>query len=366
MHAIPFVNLHRQYENIGREINEAVADVIKRQNFINGPVVREFSAVFNAAIGAAHGFGCSNGTAAISLALEALGVGRGDEVITVAHSFFATVEAIYHVGAKPVFVDIDPQTYTIDLSKIEVTPRTKAIIPVHIYGNPADMDPLMALAAKQGLYVVEDAAQAHLASYRGRCAGTIGDAGTFSFYPGKNLGAYGDAGFVTARNPDVARLLSSLIDHGRQSKYTHDIIGYNQRMDEIQAAVLKVKLSYLKSWTDRRRQLAERYDSALRRDGFKTIVSFEGANPVYHLYVVEVANRDNVLESLRAAGIGCGVHYPVPLHQQPALLNGDGKGVSLPVTERVAGRILSLPICGDLTDAEQDRVIEAFLKTARP
>jgi len=366
MTRIPFVNLNRQYERIRGDVDAVLSDVLARQNFINGPLSKAFAQNFNAAIGSPYGHGCSNGTAAISLALEALGVGPGDEVVTVAHTFIATIEAIYHVGATPVFVDIDPDTYTMDVAKIVVTDRTRAIMPVHIYGNMANMDAIIALAKKHDLLVIEDSAQAHLATYKGRYAGTIGDAGTFSFYPGKNLGAYGDAGFVTTRSEAVSARLARLIDHGRLSKYEHDIIGYNQRIDEIQAGILDVKLRHLAEWTHNRRSRAARYDAALSARGFKTMVQQQDSEAVYHLYVVEVSNREETLAHLNAEGIGCGVHYPVPLHRQPALKGSMPADVALPVTERVADRIMSLPICGELTDAEQDAAIAAFLKVARP
>jgi dTDP-4-amino-4,6-dideoxygalactose transaminase len=365
---IPFVDLEGQYRKLQPEMAVAIDAVLESRAFIQGPYAAKFEKEFAGAMGAKHGLGCANGTAAISLALEALGIGRGDEIITVSHTFFATAEAIHHVGATPIFIDIDPHSYTMDPALLEpaITPRTKAVIPVHLYGTPADMDPIMEVARRHDLKVIEDSAQAHLATYRGAFAGALADAATFSFYPGKNLGAYGDAGFVSTSSDEVAERLRRLRDHGRLSKYEHDVIGYNQRMDGLQAAVLSVKLKYLAGWTANRRRNAARYDSKLRPRGFKTIEPSNEARSAYHLYVVEVENRNETLKALTEAGIGCGVHYPVPLHLQPALIaQGPGRG-SLPVTERVADRVLSLPMCGELTDAQIDKVCDNFLGVARP
>ncbi|MDX2221368.1 MAG: DegT/DnrJ/EryC1/StrS family aminotransferase [Rhodospirillaceae bacterium] len=363
---IPLVNLQRQYAALKAEIDAAVADVMARQAFIHGERVAAFTKAWLAALGATHGSACGNGTAAISVALRALGIGPGDEVITTAHTFFATAEAIFTVGATPAFTDIDPRSYTLDIATATVTPRTRAILPVHLYGGAADMDAILALAAQHNLKVIEDTAQAHLASHQGRALGTIGDAGTFSFYPGKNLGAYGDAGFTVARDAQVAALIAKLVDHGRESKYAHDVIGDNLRMDEIQAAVLSVKLPHLPTWTARRQAIAAFYDSRLKPRGFKVIEPLPGTICVYHLYVVEVGNRDEVLARLKAQGIAAGVHYPLPLHRQPALARLPCAQVRLPHTERTADRVLSLPICGDITDTEAERVINAFLSAARP
>ncbi len=363
---IPLVNLQRQYAGIKSEVDAAIAGVIGRQEFINGREVRAFTEAYLKVFGAQHGAACDNGTSAIELALKALGIGPGDEVVTVAHTFFATVEAILNVGATPVFAEIDPRSYTLDPGSILITPRTRAILPVHLYGAVADMNAIMALAKKHNLKVIEDTAQAHLATHHGEVAGTIGDAGTFSFYPGKNLGAYGDGGFVIAREKRVADLIAKLADHGRASKYGHDVVGGNVRMDEIQAAVLRVKLPHLRRWTERRQAVAQFYDSRLKPAGFKVIEALAHTSCVYHLYVVEVSDRDATFEKLKANGIGAGVHYPVPLHQQPALAQMTASAVSLPKTEAAAQRVLSLPICADITDAEAESVVTTFLKTARP
>jgi dTDP-4-amino-4,6-dideoxygalactose transaminase len=363
---IPFVDLAAQYAKLKPEMDDAIAAVLKSRAFIQGPFVSKFEGEFSSKLGAAFGLGCANGTAAISLALEALGIARGDEVITVAHTFIATAEAICHVGAIPVFVDIDPLSYNMDPAAFDaaITPRTRAVIPVHLYGTPCDLDPIMRIASKHGIKVVEDAAQAHLATYRGRYAGAIGDCGTFSFYPGKNLGAYGDAGFVTCRDANVAKTLGKLRDHGRLAKYEHDMVGYNQRMDGLQAAVLSVKLRHLDHWTEARRRTAARYDARLRQAGFKTIEPPPMSVSSYHLYVVEVSNRDETIRSLLDKGIETGIHYPVPLHIQPALARYRDK--LLPVTERVASRVLSLPMCAELSEDAAEEVCATFLRQAMP
>lgn len=363
---IPLVNLQRQYASMKAEIDAAIAGVLARQEFINGREVKAFTAAYLQALGAKHGAACANGTVAIELALKALGVGPGDEVVTVAHTFFATAEAILNVGATPVFADIEPKSYTLDPKTVRITPKTRAIMPVHLYGGASDMDAIMALAAQHKLKVIEDAAQCHLATYRGAMLGAIGDAGTFSFYPGKNLGAYGDAGFVTAKEAKVAEYIAKLADHGRLSKYSHDVMGGNSRMDELQAAVLSAKLKHLAAWTARRQAVAYMYDTKLKAAGFKVIEPQPDTTCVYHVYVVEVANRDEAFDALRAAGVGVGVHYPLPLHRQPALKDLPCAKASLPVTEAAAARVLSLPICADITDSEVETVIQTFLKTARP
>ncbi len=368
MLAIPFVDLAAQYAALKDEVGAAIEHVIESQAFIQGPFVKQFEAEFCAVHGARHGVGCSNGTAAIELALQALGVGAGDEVITVPNTFFATVEAIVRVGATPVFVDINPRTHGIDGRAIEaaVTAKTRAILPVHLYGNPCDMDAVMAVAGRHGLIVVEDAAQAHLATYRGRFAGTIGDAGTFSFYPGKNLGAYGDAGFVFSRSAAVGATIRKLLDHGRMGKYEHDVMGANNRMDGIQAAVLSVKLRHLAQWTRTRRAHAALYAELLEGSGATLVQTTEGAESARHLLVIEVGNRDEVAEHLRGHGVATGIHYPLPLHLQPALASLNRPSGSFPVTERAAGRILSLPICGSLTSDTVELIAARVRDVARP
>jgi dTDP-4-amino-4,6-dideoxygalactose transaminase len=364
--SIPLVDLATQYAGIKGEIAVAIDRVLEAQSFIQGEFVAAFEAEFNAAHGAAYGVGCSNGTAAILLALQALGVGAGDEVISVPNTFIATAEAIVYAGATPVFVDVDPRTHCIDPGLIEaaITPKTKAILPVHLFGNPCDMDALMAIANRHCLAVVEDCAQAHLATYRGHHVGTFGDAATFSFYPGKNLGAYGDAGHVFSRTRAHDAMVRKLIDHGRTGKYEHDVVGFNNRMDAIQAAVLSVKLRHLPRWTERRRQNAALYAKLLAGSAATIVQATEGAEPVHHLLVIELGNRDRVAAHLRAEGIASGVHYPIPLHLQPAFAALGLKKGRFPVTERAADRILSLPICGELRSEQVERIAAAVLAIA--
>jgi len=364
---IPLVDLASQYEALKADIHAAIEDVFRAGLFIQGPAVAAFEKSFASKMGAGHGIGCANGTASLSLALEALGVGDGDEVITVSHTFIATAEAICHVGARPVFVDIEPAAYGMDPALLEavITPRTRAIIPVHLYGAPCDMDPILAIARKHDLKVIEDAAQAHFATYRGRSVGSLGDCGSFSFYPGKNLGAYGDAGFISTNADDTALLLRKMRDHGRTSKYEHDIIGYNQRMDALQAAILSVKLKHIDDWIAARRKIAAHYDSRLRPAGFKTIAPRPDTEPVYHLYVVEASNRDAIADALARGGIATGVHYPVPLHKQAAL-SKSGPHRPLPVTETAAARVISLPIYPELSLQNVDRICDLFLRCAQP
>jgi dTDP-4-amino-4,6-dideoxygalactose transaminase len=349
---IPLVDLEAQYRQIKGEIGPMIEEVLASKAFIQGKYAAAFEKEFAALHRAAHCVGCSNGTTALFLALKALGIGAGDEVITTPNTFIATAEAICHVGAVPVFVDIDPDSYTIDTSQIEskITPRTKALIPVHIHGNPCRMDRIMAIAKAHGLRVIEDCAQAHLATFDGRPVGSFGDAGAFSFYPGKNLGAYGDAGAVITSDAQLAETMRTLADHGRDTKYTHKVIGYNLRMDGLQAGILSVKLKYLREWTELRKKNAGIYRSLL--DGFDRVKLprvQELSEHVFHLFVVQVPERDRVLAHLNLEGIGAGIHYPVPLHLQPALAYlGYGRG-DFPVAEHAAEHMLSLPMYPELT-----------------
>lgn len=364
-HDIPLVDLARQYEGIADEIQSALAEVIQSFSFIQGRRVADFEKTFTAATGIPHGTGCANGTVAIALALEAAGVARDDEVITVAHTFAATAEAIVQIGARPVFVDVEPGSYTMDPSMLEraITPRTKAVIPVHLYGTPADMESISGIAAGHGLHIIEDCAQAPLARSQGMPVGSFGTAATFSFYPGKNLGAYGDAGFLASKDPDLVQTCRSLLNHGRSSKYEHAVSGYNYRMDEMQAAVLSVKLPYLARWNERRREVAALYDAAFAEKGLAGIRPRPGDLPVYHLYVIEVSNRDEAVVALDDQGVKTVIHYPVPLHRQLAFkefMSGD-----LPETERAASRVLSLPMFPEISESEIDRVIDAVTQVAR-
>ncbi|MFN8549729.1 MAG: DegT/DnrJ/EryC1/StrS family aminotransferase, partial [Candidatus Eisenbacteria bacterium] len=299
---IPLVDLKAQYARIQGEVDAAISEVIHATAFIGGPAVKRFEQNFARFSGAAHGVGCSSGTSALHLALLAAGVGPGDEVITVSHTFIATAEIVRPMGARVRFVDIDLDTYCMDPAALSaaITPKTKVILPVHIYGHPADMDPIQKIAQQHGVRVVEDAAQAHGAKYNGRSCGSLAPLATFSFYPGKNLGAYGDAGMVLAESAEEAARMSSLANHGRAEKYLHNEEGYNYRLDGVQAAILDVKLKHLAQWNEERRRAARLYDERLKGVAGVTIPNVAPyAEPVYHLYVVRVAERDRVLSALR-------------------------------------------------------------------
>ncbi len=349
---VPFLDLHAQNSPLRGEINAAMQEVIDASAFASGPFVKKFEDEFSLFCNCPFAVGVGSGTEAIWLTLLALGIGRGDEVITVPNTFIATAEAITFCGASPVFVDVDDETCTMDPRLIEraITPRTKALIPVHLYGQMADMDPILELARSRGLYVIEDACQAHGAEYRGRKAGSMGDAGCFSFYPGKNLGAFGEAGAVVTKDMELARKIETLRDHGQPRKYHHTLIGWNARMDGIQAAVLRVKLRHLYQWNSRRRAYARIYDQ-LFEDLKDIAVPKQAADRthVYHLYVIRAANRNQIMATLGRKGIGCGIHYPVPLHLQEAYASLGLKSGAFPVAERCAEEALSLPIYPELT-----------------
>ena len=360
--SIPLADLQAQYQAIGEEIDAAIQRVISKSSFILGPEVTNFEQAFAAYCGAAHCVGVSSGTAALELALRALGVGPGDEVITVAHTFIATAEAISAVGAKPVFVDIEPHSYNLapEAFAEAITPRTRAVMPVHLYGQPADMTRINRIAREHGLRVIEDAAQAHGATWEGRRAGVLGDAACFSFYPGKNLGAYGDAGAVVTNRAEIAEQVRLLRNHGRRAKYLHEQIGFGERLDALQAAILGAKLSHLGKWIEERNRLAARYTSRLADLELVLPQVSEQARHAWHLYVVRTPRRDEMLEHLHQQGIGAGVHYPIPLHLQPAYAElGYGRG-DLPVTELVADTCLSLPLYPEMTEEQQDRVIQCI------
>jgi dTDP-4-amino-4,6-dideoxygalactose transaminase len=311
--------------------------------------------------------GCANGTSAITVALRALEIGPGDEVLVPNHTFFGTVEPVVEVGAVPVLVDIDPQYHQLDLEDAarKVTKKTKCIIPVHLYGLPEPMDQIMAFAGRHGLRVIEDCAQAHLAKWNGQPVGIFGDIATFSFYPGKNLGAFGDAGFIMTQNEKLFTWIKKYINHARQDKYIHEFFGGNFRMDGMQGAVLTAKLSPIAEWTERRRELAKAYDEEFKAKGFCVLKPRPGSEPVYHLYVIEVSNREQVMEELDRKKIGYGVHYPVPLNQQPAFERFGYKKGQFPVSERMASRILSLPFFPEMTVEQMQTVTKEFLKVAR-
>ena len=362
---IPLVDLRAQYAELRDEIDDAVRRVIESSQFILGPEVTAFEEAFADYVGSPACVGVASGTAALHLALVACGVGLGDEIITTPHTFIATAEAISHTGARPVFVDIDPDTYTLDpeLVRRALTPRTRAIVPVHLYGHPADMTPLLELAERHGLWIVEDAAQAHGAEYDGKRCGAIGHLAAFSFFPGKNLGAYGDAGAVTGSSVELLERVRKLRDHGRTSKYVHDTIGYGERLDALQAAILKVKLRHLERWTEARRRIAARYAAGLSAAAVQLPREKPGARHVYHLYVVQADERDELLSGLVDAGVGAGVHYPVPLHRQPAY--GSMGDLVFPVTERAASRVVSLPVYPELSDPEVDYVVDQVVRLTR-
>ena len=356
---VPLVDLHAQYQTIRPAIDAAIQSVIERTAFIMGSDVHAFEAEFARYCTATHAVGVASGTAALELTLRACGIGAGDEVITSAHTFIATAEAISAVGARPVFADIDQSTYNLAPRAVEaaLTPATRAILPVHIYGQPANMDEMCAIADRRDIFVIEDAAQAHGATWNGRTVGVLGHAACFSFYPGKNLGAYGDAGAVTTNDARIAEQVALLRNHGRHSKYLHDIKGYGERMDTLQAAILRAKLTHLADWTAARRRLAARYTELLA--GCELVLPHVApqANPAWHLYVLRTPERDAMLAYLNEHGIGAGVHYPVPLHLQPAYADLGYRRGDLPVTETVADTCLSLPLYPEMTDEQQEYVV---------
>lgn len=361
---VPFLNLRAQHDPIRAELLAAFAEVIDANAFAGGPYVASFEQDFAAFCGTSHAIGVGNGTEALWLALLAMGVGPGDEVITVSATFMATAEAITYCGAKPVFVDINEETHTLDPAQIEnaITPRTKAIIPVHLYGQMADMDPIMDIAQRHKLWVIEDACQAHGAEYKGRKAGSIGHAGCFSFYPGKNLGALGEAGAVVTNDSALAEEIRTFRDHGQKTKYHHSRIGWNGRMDGLQGAALRIKLRHLARGNAARRAHAAHYDQLLENaNGIVVPRVAADRVSVFHLYVVRVSNRDRVLSDLAQRGIACGIHYPKPVHLQEAYASLAVKPGALPVTERCAAEILSLPMFPELT-REQLALVAGELK----
>jgi dTDP-4-amino-4,6-dideoxygalactose transaminase len=343
---VPFVDLKSLHHDIQGELREVFDRVLDQSTFVLGPEVQRFEQEFAAYIGTKHCIALNTGTAALHLTLAALGVGPGDEVITVAHTFIATAEAISAVGAKPVFIDINPVSFTMDpfLLEVAITGRTRAIIPVDLYGQVADMDAILDIAAQHGIPVIEDACQAHGAEYKGRKAGSFGIAGCFSFYPGKNLGACGEGGAVTTNDPELAHNIRLWRDHGSSKRYEHVFPGLNMRMEGIQGGILSVKLKYLDRWNDQRRVAAAAYDLALANTEIDTPTEMVHNRHVYHLYVVQSDNRDALRERLAEAGIETGLHYPTPLHLQEAYRSLGYKLGDFPVTERVKSRILSLPI----------------------
>ncbi len=348
---IAFLDLKAQLATIREEVDLAIREVLDSGIFVGGPVVEKFEQEFAAYCNVRHSVAVNSGTDALRFALLALGVGRGDEVITAANTFIATTEAISQTGAEPVLVDVSPRCYTIDPAQVQskISRRTRAIIPVHLYGQVADMDELSALTGKHGIHLLEDACQAHGAEYRGRRAGSLGVAGCFSFYPGKNLGAYGEGGAVTTNDPAIAERVRMLRDHGQSQKYVHVFEGYNGRLDTLQCAILRVKLRHLDDWNRKRRERAELYGKLLG-DGLPVTVPAElpGRKHVYHLYVIRLRNRDRVRAELANHGIQTGLHYPVPLSRQNAYAKHAFATQTFPVTDECADTILSLPMYAEL------------------
>ncbi|MBE7554814.1 MAG: DegT/DnrJ/EryC1/StrS family aminotransferase [Anaerolineales bacterium] len=358
--SIPLVDLKAQYQTIRPEIEAAIQRVLENTNFIMGGEVTQFEQAFAHYVGVKEVVGVASGTAALQLALAACQVKPGDEVITTAHTFIATAEPISYLGAKPVFVDIDPRTYNLDANHVEaaITPQTRAIIAVHLYGQPADMEPLLDIAKRHQLYMIEDAAQAHGARYHGQTCGSMGHLACFSFFPGKNLGAYGDAGAVSGNDPELMSRVRRLRNHGRISKYEHEEVGYGERLDTLQAAVLNVKLKCLEAWTEARRSRARLYNELLA--GLDLVTPWEAPDVrhVYHLYVLRSSQRDALLTHLKAKGVEAGIHYPVPLHRQPAYLKLGYSDITLPKTEQAAREVLSLPMYPELTAEQINYIVE--------
>ncbi len=358
---IPLVDLKAQYRSIKPEIDAAMQRVVDNTSFILGKEVSQFEKDYATFCKAEHCVGMDSGTAALHLALIICGVKPGDEVITTTHTFVATAEVISVIGAKPVLVDIDPRTYNIDPNLIEgaITPLTRAIIPVHLYGQPAEMDPILDIARKHNLRVIEDAAQAHGAEYRGRRAGTLGDVACFSFFPSKNLGAYGDAGALVTNDAELAERARMLRNHGRVDKYEHLIVGYGYRLDALQAAILGAKLPHLDAWNARRREIADYYTELFTNSDLITPYCPPHITPIYHIYAVRSKQRDALQKHLQAHGIETGIHYPIPLHLQPVYKNLGYKRGDFPVAEQVADEELSLPMYPELTDTQVQQIVEA-------
>ncbi|MFZ3330994.1 MAG: DegT/DnrJ/EryC1/StrS family aminotransferase [Candidatus Acidiferrales bacterium] len=364
---IPFVDLQSQYRCISTDINAAIQGVLNRSDYILGDEVRLFEEDFAKYIGTAHALGVGSGLDALELALRAYGIGPGDEVITAANTFIATVLAIVAVGAKPVLAEMDPATYNIAPAAIEaaITSRTRGIMPVHLYGQPADMEPILAIARKHGLLVIEDAAQAHGAQYAGKRAGSWGHAAAFSFYPGKNLGAYGDGGLITTNDAAIAEKIRYLRNYGQKVKYEHVVAGTNSRLDTIQAAVLRVKLRYLDRWNALRNEHAAAYSAALADGPFVLPKITLNRTHIFHLYVVQTENRAAIQEFLNQRGVATGIHYPIPIHLQEACKSLGYRRGDFPVTEHAATHILSLPIFPELTAQQREFIAGTLLQSTR-
>ena len=365
---VPWIDLSIQHRTLRPEINQAINDILDRCDFILGQDVGKFEEEFAAYCGTKYAVGVDSGVSAIELSLRALGVGSGDEVIVPTHTFTATAAAVTFAGATPVFVDADPVTWNIDVSKIEdaITPQTKAIVPVHLYGLPAEMDEILRIAKAHSLVVVEDACQAHGAKYKGKRTGSLGDAGAFSFYPTKNLGACGDAGMVTTDNPDVAESVRALRNCGQRVKNVHELPPFNHRIDSFQAAILRIKLSHLDEWVESRRRIAALYDQLLTKTDLVTPVEPLGCEHVYHLYVVRSQNRDALQAHLKGQGIGTAIHYPDPVHLQPFYSNGADRHGQFPVAEKICSEILSLPMYPEMTEEQVEIVSSKIMELLVP
>ena len=360
---INMADLKKQHEKIRSEIDAVIKEVIDNSQFIMGQKVSDFEEQFAEFAGAKYSIGMASGTAALHSALIALDIGRDDEVITVPFTFAATIETIYPTGAKPVLVDIEEESFNIDPSLIEekITNKTKAIMPVHLYGQMADMNPIMEIAEKHGLYVIEDAAQAHGATYFDKQAGTMGDIGTFSFYPGKNLGAMGDAGACVTNNMELNQKLRLISNHGQDTKYEHKIVGYNYRLDSIQAAILSVKLKYLSEWTARIRDIASHFNEKLAVTGLKLPSEANGRKHAWHQYVIRTSKRDELAKALADSEIATAIHYPIPLHLQPSFQYLGYKNGDFPVSEKCSGEVLSLPLYPELSDDDVDLICDEVI-----
>lgn len=360
---IPFIDLPEQFRALAPQIRAAMDKIFDDASFIQGPPVREFESAFARFCRARHCVAVHSGTAALHLALLACGVKPGDHVITAPNSFIATAEAIAFCGAVPRFVDVSPVSYNLDAAQLEhaITPRTTAIIPVHLYGQPADMDPILSIAARRGIPVIEDACQAHGATYKGRPVGTIGSVGCFSFYPGKNLGAAGDGGAIVTDNATIADKIAMMRDHGSHRKYEHDVLGHNFRLDSIQCAILSLKLPHLDNWNEKRKDRARYYTERLQDvAGVAPPVVATDRQSVFHLYAIRVSDRAHLEKQLHANKIQYGIHYPTPIHLQGAFAALNLKEGSFPVSEQLSKEVLSLPIFPALTESQQDRVIETI------
>jgi len=359
--AIPLVDVQAQHRSIAAEVESALRSVMERGDFILGHDVVAFETEYAAYCEAGHAVGLDSGLSALELGMRALGIGPGDEVVTPANSFIASSSAITFTGATPVWVDVDPGTYNLDPEAVRavIGPRTRAIMVVHLYGQPAEMSAICALAREQGLKVIEDACQAHGARYAGRRVGSLGDFAAFSFYPAKNLGAYGDGGMLTTNDPELAERVRMMRNYGQRQKYEHATMAWNRRLDTMQAAVLRIKLRYLDRWNEARREHAALYDRLLMESGLVLPRSMPDVEHVYHLYVVQAEQRDRLLAKLRERGVGAALHYPVPIHLQEAYRERGVRPGSFPITERTAERVLSLPMYPELDRDQISRIAAA-------